>query len=207
MNEALALGLAYGLTAGIAPGPLLALVVTSSLHGGVRAGLLVAVAPLITDAFILIAALTVLSQLSDRSLGVIGFLGSLLLLRFAVDTVRDARTADPMAGATRRRRARRYVSRGAIVNALSPYPYLFWLTIGGPQIVRLADTKGRLEAGAFIAGFVVLLVGVKAVVAIVVGGARRRIGGRFYRGLLAATGVLLGLLGVVLGLESIRLIV
>jgi threonine/homoserine/homoserine lactone efflux protein len=134
-------------------------------------------------------------------------LGSLLLLRFAVDTVRDARTADPMAGATRRRRARRYVSRGAIVNALSPYPYLFWLTIGGPQIVRLADTEGRLEAGAFIAGFVVLLVGVKAVVAIVVGGARRRIGGRFYRGLLAATGVLLGLLGVVLGLESIRLIV
>src|SRR3990172_11541892 len=101
MTEALALGVAYGLSAGIAPGPLLALVITTSRRDGWRAGALVAVAPLLTDIPIIVVSLSLLGQLSDSSIGVIGVLGSLLVIRIGVDTVRDAGRPDPMADAAR----------------------------------------------------------------------------------------------------------
>lgn len=207
MIEALALALAYGLSAGIAPGPLLALVISSSLKDGTRAGLKVAAAPLLTDAVIIAIAVTALGAVSDRTLGVLGLLGSLLVLRIAWDTWTDARTADPMADAARTRPVKkgRHLRRGVFVNALSPHPALFWLTIGGPTAVRLDDSHGLAAGAAFVAVFLAVIVGTKALVAVAVGLARRRVGGRTYRGILALTAVLLALLGAVLAFESARL--
>jgi threonine/homoserine/homoserine lactone efflux protein len=205
--EALALGLAYGLSAGVAPGPLLGLVITASLRDGARAGLEVAVAPLITDIPLILVSVTVLQALSDRALGVVGLLGALLVLRIAYDTWTDARTADPMAdaGRTRTVRKRRYLRRAAWVNGLSPHPPLFWLTIGGPTAVRLDEAHGLASGVVFVASFLLLLVGTKALVALLVGAMRRRVGGRGYRTLLAATAVVLAAVGVVLAYQSVRL--
>lgn len=201
------LGLAYGLPAGIAPGPLLALVITSSLKDGTRAGLQVAVAPLLTDAVLIAVALTALSAFSDRTLGVVGLLGALLVLRIAWDTWTEARTTDPMADAERTRPVKkgRYLRRGAFVNALSPHPALFWLTIGGPTAVRLDDDHGLAAGAVFVAAFLLAIVGTKALVAVLVGLAHRRIGGRAYRGLLSVTAIVLAALAVVLAVESATL--
>lgn len=208
MIEALALALAYGLSAGIAPGPLLALVIAASLKDGVRAGLQVAVAPLLTDVFLIAVAVTALGAFSDRTLGVLGLLGALLVLRIAWDTWEDARTADPMADAagTRPVKKARYLRRGVFVNGLSPHPALFWLTIGGPTAVRLDDSHGLAAGAVFVAVFLAAIVGTKALVAIAVGLAHRRVGGRTYRSVLAVTAILLALLGAALAFESARLV-
>jgi len=54
----LILGLTLGLSAGITPGPLLTLVITASLRRGWAGGLQVALAPLITDAPIIIFSIS-----------------------------------------------------------------------------------------------------------------------------------------------------
>jgi len=56
MNSFL-LGLSLGLGAGLAPGPLLALVIRSTLQDGAAAGVRVAFSPLVTDVPIIAIAL------------------------------------------------------------------------------------------------------------------------------------------------------
>jgi threonine/homoserine/homoserine lactone efflux protein len=204
VTEALALALAFGLPAGIAPGPLLALVITASARDGVRAGLTVAIAPLLTDLVLVAIALTALSAFSDRTLGVLGLLGSLFVLRMAWETWSEARTADPMADAERTRPVKkgRYVRRGVLVNALNPHPIVFWLTVGGPVAVRLGDDHGHLATATFVVVFLLAIVTSKALVAVAVGAARRRIAGRTYRGILRVMAVLLAAVAVALAVES-----
>ena len=203
------LGLAYGLPAGIAPGPLLALVITSSLKDGTRAGLQVAVAPLLTDAVLIAVAITALSAFSDRTLGVVGLLGALLVLRIAWDTWTEARTADPMADAERTRPVKRgrHLRRGAFVNALSPHPALFWLTIGGPTAVRLDADHGLASGALFGAVFLLAILRPQALLAVPVGLSPRPAGGRTYRLLLSATAIGLAAMAVVLAVESATLAV
>ena len=69
--EALLVGLSLGAAAGISPGPLLVLVVTSSLRGGWPAGVLAAAAPLVSDAVIVTGTLLVLDRLPDATLAYI----------------------------------------------------------------------------------------------------------------------------------------
>lgn len=64
--------------------------------------------------------------------------------------------------------------RAVVVNALSPHPWLFWATVGGPVVVE----AGAGGAAAFVAGFYAMLVGAKVAVAAVVEGGRRRGRGR-----------------------------
>jgi threonine/homoserine/homoserine lactone efflux protein len=209
VTEALAIGVAYGIAAGIAPGKLLALVIRASRDGGTRAGARTALAPVVTDAALVAAAIATLAQFSDRAVGVVGGLGSLLVLRMAWDSWHDAGTADPMAGAERVKPAGKvgWLQRGVLVNALSPYPVLFWFTIGGPSAIRLEREEGLLAACVLIGAFLASLVACRSGVAVFVGVLGRQIGGRSYRVALAAAAVVLVAAGSLLAVESIILIV
>jgi hypothetical protein len=69
--------------------------------------------------------------------------------------------------------------------------------IGGPYLLT-AWEEGPLHAAGFLVGFFGLLVGSKAVLAITLSRARRRVSQRAYRGLLAAAAVLLLIASVAL---------
>jgi threonine/homoserine/homoserine lactone efflux protein len=77
MEVSLIAGIILGLSAGLSPGPLLALVISQTLKHGVREGVKVALAPLITDAPIILLTFFVLTKLSraDFALGVISVAG------------------------------------------------------------------------------------------------------------------------------------
>jgi hypothetical protein len=49
MTHFLGIGIIFGLSAGLAPGPLLMLVISDTLRHGIKAGVKVALAPVITD--------------------------------------------------------------------------------------------------------------------------------------------------------------
>ena len=80
----------------------------------------------------------------------------------------------------------RDLRRAVLVNVLSPHPWIFWATVGGPLLVEAGSAAA---AAAFVAGFYVTLVGAKvAVAAIVEAGRRRGTGGLLPRALAARVG-------------------
>ncbi|MFC5030972.1 LysE family transporter [Streptomyces sp. So13.3] len=188
----LALGIALGFSAGISPGPLLALVLTGTLRGGLGIGLRVAAVPLLTDLPVIVSAVTVLAMLPDAAISMGGVVGGFFLLYLALSTLREARTAQLPSrdGSDAGDQAKRALWQGALANLLSPHPWMFWLTTGAPLLVA-AWRHGSLEAGSFLFGFYLLLVGSKASLALVIARARHRIGTRGFRWTLAGSGVLL----------------
>lgn len=173
MRETL-FGLTIGWAAGISPGPLNLLVVQSALRSGAAAGAMVAIAPLITDAPIVALSLLVASTVPDGVLTVMSIAGGLYLTWLGIVEWRGSSEAilESAPGS--------HLKRGVVANLLSPHPWLFWLTVGGPTTVRAWE---RLPAAAvgFIAGFFVVLVGVKIVIAVVAARAGRRLSDRGQR--------------------------
>jgi threonine/homoserine/homoserine lactone efflux protein len=86
MLDTLATGTVLGLSAGLAPGPLLTLVISQTLKHSVREGLKVALATLITHMSIIIVTLFVLSKLANFKLilGMISCLGGSFCVVFVL---------------------------------------------------------------------------------------------------------------------------
>ncbi|MCY4071149.1 MAG: LysE family transporter [Chloroflexi bacterium] len=136
----------FGLSAAVIPGPLIAYLVNTTLTQGWRAALLVVLAPLITDAPIILLMTFLLGQMPDEALKLIQIGGGGLLLAIAW-RARDqyqSGAAMNLAADTASRRARsrrRVLMTGIAMNFLSPGPYLFWGSVNGPLLVRAIDVS------------------------------------------------------------------
>ncbi len=194
-------GAAFGLAAGLSPGPLLALVVSQTVRHGPREGLKVAMAPLITDAPIVLLSVLVLSRLeSDAVLGIIALAGGAFVAYLAIESLRTTRLAVGDEGS-----APRSWRQGATVNALSPHPYLFWITVGAP-ILLAAAANGPVGPAAFLVGFYACLVGSKVAVALAVGASRGALTGGAYPWIMRALGAVLAVFAVLLVREGLVLL-
>lgn len=188
------LGLSMGLSAGISPGPLLALVVTASLRSGWQGGLRVALAPLITDIPIIALSVLLVGYLPPEALRWVGTLGGLVVIWMGVETIRSARNAALPRDVDEPADPQRELWRGALVNALNPHPYLFWATVGGPAVVN----GWRISPWyvlAFVVPFYTLLVGSKIVVAWLVSRQAGVLSLLWYRRVLVGCGVLMLAMG------------
>lgn len=202
MTDALIVGLGYGLAAGVAPGPLLALTVASTLRAGRAAGSAVAIAPVVTDAPIVAAAIFAADQIPETALAVIGLAGALFVGWLGIGQVRArARVVSESAIVGERAIALR---QGVVANLLSPHPYLFWATVGAPLIARFDAEGGAGAVTVFLGAFYLLLVGTKIAVAQTVHVSRQWLSSRGYRVALAITGGLLILLAILLAIDSAR---
>jgi len=197
--ESLLLGAALGLAAGISPGPLLALVVTSTLHRGLGAGLRVAVAPLLTDLPIILLALLVLRELPAGLLRGVSLAGAAFVLYLGIDTLRTARS--PIEVETEPPTSRADLWRGALVNFLNPHPWLFWVTVGGPWVIG-AWRRSRWEPVLYFAGFYLLIVGSKMIIAWLTAQGRTRLQGRWYQRVLIVSGGLLVAMALLLAARA-----
>ncbi|HGY09501.1 MAG TPA: lysine transporter LysE [Oceanithermus profundus] len=160
--EALALGAALGLGAGLSPGPLLALVLREALQKGARAGVLAAFAPLATDSWAIALAWLVGGTMPRGILAVLQCLGGLYLLRLGylgLRTPSAAQAATPAVGSLR---------AAVIMNLTNPHMYLFWFLVGTPILQRLGTA-----AWGFLIGFFFAIVGSKAALAWVAARLRR----------------------------------
>ncbi|MDZ7723022.1 MAG: LysE family translocator [candidate division KSB1 bacterium] len=168
--EFLITGIVLGLSAGTSPGPLFALVVSESLRGTTADGIKVALSPLITDAPIILLCYFLLRQIQDLPLllGVISCIGGVYVLYLGIQSLRVQPAAFKVSG--RRRTAALW--KGVVTNAASPHPYLFWISVGTPLMMRALET-GALHIVLFLAGFYVCLVGAKTILAVVSGQSKR----------------------------------
>ena len=193
------LGLSLGLGAGIAPGPLLALVIRTTLQDGVAAGIRMALSPLLTDAPIILLAVVLAASLPEAALGVLGIAGGAFVIWLGVEALRESPApAEAAAGAAA---PQRDLLRGALTNALSPHPWVFWITVGAPILAQGDAT----DAVLFLAAFYLLLISTKVALALTVGAGRDRLmQGRGYVVLLRASALLLLATGTVLAVEGVR---
>ncbi len=202
MLTALASGVLLGTGAGLAPGPLLALVLAQSLRHGPREGCKIALAPLLTDAPIIALAWVLAARLSQLrvGLGVVSLVGGVFVLYLAWESLGPARED---AGAAAE--PPRSWFKGIFTNLLNPHPWLFWLTIGAASLARALAERWS-NAVAFLFGFYLALVGSKVVIAVLAGRSRDLLAGRAYRVVMRALAVLLACFAVLLlrdGLERL----
>jgi len=202
MIELITAGIILGLSAGFAPGPLLALVISETLRHGVGSGMRVALAPLITD--IPIIALTFLLSvfLADAQpvIGVIALVGGSFVLWLGVSSLRMKRVAFEEAP-----EMPRSLAKGIAANALSPHPYIFWLTVGTPILSKAMDTDWILAA-VFIIIFYACLVGAKMLLAILAGRSRGFLQGKAYINTMRALGALMCLFALMLFRDGFSLL-
>jgi threonine/homoserine/homoserine lactone efflux protein len=208
---ALLSGLTLGFTAGVNPGPLMSLVISTTLARGFAAGARVASAPLVTDIFIVPICVLIVGSLPIWFEPVMAMVGGLFVLWLALRLAREARHAAFVHVAeVPPQRARVDMQRGMLVNVLSPHPWLFWIAVGAPMLVGYWRTSAW-QAVAFVVTFYTMLVGAKVAMAAAIAGAMAgaRNGGGWltesrYRALLLASAALLGLFGLLLFLEGVR---
>ena len=194
-------GAAFGLAAGLTPGPLQTLAVSETLRHGRWSGIRVGLAPLLSDIPIVTATVLLLDRMSDadRLLGVLALFGAGFLVYLAVENFRTrpaaSATASPPA-------APRSLRKGVLTNLLSPHPYLFWLTVGAPFMVATARA-GLGGAVAFVGGFYVTLIGCFVGLVLLVGQARSRLTGTPYLVVVRLLGVVLLVFAALLVREGI----
>ena len=193
------IGVGLGLAAGLSPGPLQTLVIATSLERGFVAGLRVAVAPLITDAPIVLLALLLLGQLPDFWLNAIAGLGGCLVVYLGIATLRRDRQTS---GDRQTESATADLTRGAFVNLLNPHPWIFWATVQGPLLVEGWRRHPMVGIG-FVAAFYLAIVGSKIGIAWVVARGRQSLQGRWYGVLLVACGLLLTGMGLILVIQAL----
>lgn len=205
MLEALITGIVLGLPSGLAPGPLIALVITQTLKHGTGEGLKVALAPLLTDAPIIAFSLWTLVQLGSTRpvMGAISLAGSFFIIFLAIDSFRNRRvdaSVDSSGSAIPWS-----IGKGALVNLLNPHPYIFWFTVGSPLLIK-AWHVSTSQACTFLAGFYLCMVGSKVFVAVLTGRGRGSLTDKMYAWVMRALGAALLVFAVLFARQGIRLL-
>ena len=191
-----------GLSAGFAPGPLLTLVISETLQHDIKAGVKVAVAPVITDLPIILLTLFILAKLSGfhEVLGIISCMGGSFVLYLGWQSMvtkgveLDLQEIRPNS-----------LIKGIIVNTLNPHPYLFWFSVGGPTVTK-AMKLGMVAPLAFVGSFYVLLVGSKILIAVLVGKSRSFLMGKGYIYTMRLLGIALCALAIILFGDGFKLL-
>ena len=180
-------GMLLGLSAGFAPGPLFTLVISETLRHNTRAGLKVAMAPMITDLPIIAFCVFILAKLAafNSVLAVISWIGGMVVLVMGLHGLRTRGVEVNLVGVKPRS-----LLKGVAVNFLSPYPYLFWLSVGSPILLKAAELS-LATAAVFVTSFYLVMVGAKLLLAVLTGRSRAFLSGRAYLLTMKGLGVML----------------
>jgi len=178
------IGLLLGAPCGIAPGPMLILIISETLRHGIRAGAKVACTPLLTDVPLVLTSGFIFTQILNMNilLGVISLFGSVFLLYLGTKNIRTA-NADITNFTPRPLQLKELL----IANLVNPNPYLFWFTVGAPMMVSsFQQTWG--SGITYLFSFYLGLCGVKLLLAIAAGKSRNFLHGILYRRIMQFLG-------------------
>lgn len=135
-----------GIFAGAAPGPYTTMVAATGLERGFRPALRLALAPLVTDVPPLVLTALVLERLNPLALTLLGISGGVLLAMLGVRFVRRhafAQASHLEAGSVT-------FWHVSLTGLTSPAPWLFWLIVGSPLMLR-SWGRSWTEGVAFVA--------------------------------------------------------
>ena len=202
MNHFLTIGTVLGLSAGLAPGPLLTLVISETLRHDYKSGIKVALAPLITDVPIIILTVSILAKLSHFHdlLGLISLAGGFFILIMGYKGICTKGVEVPLQG-----EKPRSLAKGILANLLNPHPYLFWFSVGAPTITK-AMSQSMFAPVAFMGSFYLFLVGSKVALAILADKSKGFLSGKVYITIMRFLGVVLCVLAISLFRDGLHLL-
>lgn len=186
-------GIGFGMAAASQPGPFQTYLITQSLTNGWRRTLPASLAPLITDGPIIALCLLVLSQVPAAMERVLYAVSGLFILYLAFGSYRSWKNFQAGARTDTDSGARQSVWKAALMNALSPGPYIFWTLVTGPILVA-GWRESPAYGAAFLGGFYLTLAGGLAGI-ILVFGLAARFGPRVNHAMLGISTVALVLFG------------
>ncbi|MCP3688960.1 MAG: LysE family transporter, partial [Gammaproteobacteria bacterium] len=174
-----------GVSSGFAPGPLLTLVIAETLQHGRAAGFKVSIAPLITDIPIVIVVLLLLSQIRhvDPLIGSIAMVGGVFVFYLGISSIRIR----PVKLATETVKERSLL-KGVVTNFFNPAPYIFWIGVGAPLLIKAHD-ENPVFALSFIVTFYGLMVAAKLFLSAVTAKSRNFLSGEIYLNIMRLLGV------------------
>jgi threonine/homoserine/homoserine lactone efflux protein len=157
-------GLSLGLSSGLSPGPLFALVIYQTLNYGKREGVKVAITPLITDIPIILFSYFIIDIFASNRImyGILALSGGLFIAWLAYESFKIKEIKTVTLANTRS------IRKGVITNLLNPAPYMFWITVGIPTVLK-GYTASIVHALLFVVSFYLCLVGSKITLAVLVG--------------------------------------
>lgn len=170
-------GIGLGLQAAIQPGPLMAVILGESFHGGRRRGVRFGLIPLWTDPPVIILALFIVAHVPEPALGVISFLGGAILIRMGILGLRESDEHDRLHSEVAASQSYR---TAVAMNFLNPSLYIYAFTIHSIQILRCWES-GILSVVGYLAAFFIAMFAVNSSIAIAAGTFRTRISERFLR--------------------------
>jgi threonine/homoserine/homoserine lactone efflux protein len=160
-------GLTLGFAAGAQPGPFQTYLISQTLSQGWRRTWIAAFGPLVSDGPIVALVLLLLSQIPDWFQQVLQIVGGLFVLYLASGAYKAWKNFTPDLVSTPRTGPRNLV-RAALMNALSPGPYLFWSLVIGPLIVT-TWRENSSNALSIVLGFYSAMVGLNMAVVLLFG--------------------------------------
>ncbi len=191
-------GIGYGLAAASQPGPFQTYIISQTLTRGWKRTLPAALAPLISDGPIILICVLVLSQVPNWMQRILYIAGGLFILYLAYGTYKTWKNFDAQAagdgGEDTIRLGQRSVLKAALMNFISPGPYIFWTLVTGPILLR-GWRETPVNGIGFLAGFYVTMIGSLAAIILVFGTAAR-LGPKVNRVLLGFSAIALFCFGL-----------
>ena len=154
-------GMLMGLGLSILVGPLLIILITTSLESGRKAGILVGVGIWLSDIFsfsltyLIIEEVGDLLAFSDLFYNVVGYSGAALLMIFGLIVILKARKSLRVeTSPIRASSPLRYISRGFAINSFNPFTLAFWASVSG----TVASSNDHFYGILFFTGILVVLI-------------------------------------------------
>ena len=195
-------GIGYGLAAAAQPGPFQTYLISQSLIKSWKRSLSGAFAPLVSDGPIISLCLLVLRQVPPWLQRFLYVAGGLFLLYLAYGAYTTWKIFDPTIPKIETGK-QQSILKAALINTLSPGPYIFWSLVTGPILVTGWRERPIYGTG-FMAGFYITMI-LSLMAIIFVFGVARELGPKVNRALLGISAIALlcfGLYQLWLGIKN-----
>jgi threonine/homoserine/homoserine lactone efflux protein len=162
--------------------------ISQTLRNGWRRTLIAALAPLISDGPIILVSLLVLTRVPDAFRLILQLAGGAFILYLAWGAFRAWQRFD-MTSPPAPDAGQQSLLRAALMNALSPGPWIFWSLVTGPLLIQ-GWRKSPMTGLSFLAGFYGAMISCLSVIIIVFGSARQ-LGPRVNRAMIGVSALAL----------------
>ncbi|QBD80933.1 LysE family translocator [Ktedonosporobacter rubrisoli] len=193
-------GAILGFVAGVSPGPLLGLLINKTVRWGWRAGVVVALSPLLTDIPLILLFVFLLDHLPALVLHIFTLVGGLFVVYLGYETVRKAAREVQLEV---KERPGSILLTALVTNIFNPHPFIFWATVGSPLLLNSFAAAGMGATGGFLVCFYALLLCAKLSFVFLVNWGRAWLKGSGYRCQSAGSGILMLGLGLALLWEGV----
>jgi threonine/homoserine/homoserine lactone efflux protein len=191
-----------GTFAGLAPGPYTTMVAGTALEKGFKAGFILALTPLVTDVVPMLFSVLLLDRLGGLALTLLGIVGGAVIIvvgiRFLKEHSKEALPlvpgGKPAGESTSERRQSALASHVIASTLLNPSPWLFWLIIASPLLLR-SWNRSPGEGVVFVALIFLTNIGTASALAWAASHSRKFLNPDWQRRTLKVVGVTLILAG------------